>query len=195
MKNKFEHIRADKCLLKSDVIILTETWLEQTQTLDDQYKLYDYEENLNNMGRGRGIASYFKLNFKHSRNINYEGFSITKIENDKYDIIGVYRSQEGDVMNLITQLEILITEGKTTVIGGDMNVCGLAHPKNYITVTLIEKGFKQLVKKSTHIEGGLIDHMYLIQGKYDKFTYQVEEFPKYYSDHDGLGIILCEFEE
>ena len=81
MKNKFEHIRADKCLLKSDVIILTETWLEQTQTVNDQYKLDDYEENLNNMGRGRGIASYFKLNFKHTRNINYEGFSITKIEN------------------------------------------------------------------------------------------------------------------
>ena len=91
---------------------------------------------------------------------------------------------------MINQLEALITDGKTTLIGGDMNICALKYPNNYITETLKQKGFEQLVKRSTHIEGGMIDHLYLMQGVQTKFTYKVEEFAKYYSDHDGLGIIL-----
>ena len=192
MKNKFDHIRDDKCLLKSDLIVLTETWLEQTQSTYDQYQLTDYKENLNCIGRGRGIASYFNLKFKHTQDINYDGCSISKSEAEKLDVIGIYRSQEGNIMELISKLEDLITEGKTTVIGGDMNICALAHPKNYLSATLRQKGFEQLVKRSTHIEGGMIDHIYIIQGEKTRFSYKVVNFPKYYSDHDGLGIILSE---
>ena len=81
------------------------------------------------------------------------------------------------------------------MVGGDINVCALAHPRNYVTQSLIEKGFKQIVRKATHIEGGLIDHVYLKQGKNHKFSYIIENFPKYYSDHDGIGLILSEDQE
>ena len=80
-------------------------------------------------------------------------------------------------------------------MGGDFNICALAYPKNYIKQSLIQIGFKQLVQKSTHIEGGLIDHIYLIEGRHMKITYSVEVCPKYYSDHDGLGLTLLEEEE
>jgi hypothetical protein len=125
-------------------------------------------------------------------NINCEGFSISKIESDKLNIIGIYRSQEGNVMNLIEKLEALIDTGKTTVIGGDMNICALAQPKNYVTASLKEMGFQQIVTKATHIEGGLIDHVYINQGEDVKFAWVLEDFPKYYSDHDGLGLTLWE---
>ena len=95
---------------------------------------------------------------------------------------------------LIQELETLITYGKTTVVGGDFNICTLANPNNYITQSLKEIGFKQLVKKSTHVEGGLIDHIYLIEGKEEKISYTLEVFPKYYSNHDGLGITLTKDE-
>ena len=51
-------------------------------------------------------------------------------------------------------------------------------------------GFNQLMQKSTHIEGGLIDHVYLYQGEHKKVPYILEDFPKYYSDHDGIGLVL-----
>ena len=110
-------------------------------------------------------------------------------------MIGIYRSQEGNVTTLIQQLESLITEGKTTVVGGDFNICALANPKNYITQTLIGMGFKQIVNKPTHIEGGLIDHIYLIEGRKKTISYFIEICPKYYSDHDGLGLTLHEVDE
>ena len=52
---------------------------------------------------------------------------------------------------------------------------------------LKEKSFKQIVKKSTHINGGHIDHAY--EGNYETNPY-VEILLKYYSDHDALCITL-----
>ena len=181
--------------MKSDIIVLTETWLEHTQNEDDQYKLTEYEANLNSIGRGKGIASYYKLKMQNVTNINCEGFSITKLEAENFDIIGVYRSQGGTLTSLMSHLETLIVDGKTTVIGGDFNVCALASPKNHLSETLRQKGFIQLVQKTTHIEGGLIDHVYLVQGENMRFSCILEDFPKYYSDHDGIGIILIEKDE
>ena len=56
-------------------------------------------------------------------------------------------------------------------------------------------GFNQVVKNATHIEGGMIDHIYVKQGETKKVSYIIEEFPKYYSDHDGDDIILWEEED
>ena len=195
MKNKFQHIKADNSLLKSDIFILTETWLEEGQIESDQYDLPDFESNFNSIGRGRGIASYFKHMHKHKINVNGEGFSISKIVCENLDVIGIYRSQEGNITSLMNQLEALITKGRATIIGGDMNICALAEPKNHITESLRDKGFSQIVRKSTHIEGGLIDHVYITQGQVFKFSYILEYFTKYYSDHDGLGISLSKIQE
>ena len=41
MKNKFKHIKADESLLKSDVIVLTETWLEPDQ-IDHDYDFRNF---------------------------------------------------------------------------------------------------------------------------------------------------------
>jgi hypothetical protein len=191
IKNKFQNIKADRSMLKSDLIILTETWLEEGSNVDE-YHLPDYDSNFNNRGRGRGIASYYNTKFKHADNINSEGISISKMESEKLHVIGIYRSQEGSVVDLILKLEALIDTSKTTVIGGDMNICALAQPENYVTASLKEMGFQQIVTKSTHIEGGLIDHVYINQGENGKFAWVLEDFPKYYSDHDGLGLTLWE---
>ena len=125
-------------------------------------------------------------------NINSAGFSISKVESKVLDIIGIYRSQEGNVTDMIYKLETLIDPGKTSVIGGDLNICALAQPNNYVTASLKEMGFEQIVTRATHIEGGLIDHVYISQGENVKFAWVLEDFPKYYSDHDGLCLTLWE---
>ena len=187
IKNKFHNIKSDKWLLKSDILFLTEIWLDENKDTDT-YELLDYTANLNSRGRGKGMATYYKDRFKHAANISKDGFSISKVECKELDIIGIYRSQDGNVQDLIKELKDLIDSRKTTVIGGDMNICVLRKPNNYVTSSLKEMGFQQIVSKATHIDGGIIDHIYIAQGENVKLAWNLEYFPKYYSDHDGLGL-------
>ena len=192
--DKFHNIENDRSLLKSDIIVLTETWLEENDRKDD-YQLPGYRSNFNSSGRGRGIASYFKDEFKHVVNIKKEGFSLTKLESEKLDIIGIYRSQNGNVVDIINVLADMMDIGRTTVIGGDVNICALTQKNNYVTASLKEMGFKQIVTNATHVSGGAIDHVYINQGTLAKFNWSLEYMPKYYSDHDGLGLTMWESSE
>ena len=144
IKNKFGNIQADMTLLKSDVLILTETWLQEDQESCD-YQIKGYDMKLNNIGRGRGIACYFNNKFIHSKDINSEGFSICKITSSQIDIIGVYKSKEGDLKDLVSKINELIDENKMTIIGGDLNVCCLKLPNNHLSNNLKEIKFQQLI--------------------------------------------------
>ena len=53
-------------------------------------------------------------------------------------------------------------------------------------------GFKQLVTQATHEDGRALDHIYIRQGKTTRFDWALEYFPKYYSDHDGIGLTMWE---
>ena len=189
MKNKFKHIKADKSLLKSDVIVLTETWLEPKQ-MEKDYELENFSKSLSSKGRGKGIAVYFNHQFLHVKNIDADGFTISKLSSKNVDVIGIYKSRDGDSRDLMTQLDNLITENKTTIIGGDFNVCVLRCPNNLITERLQEKKFQQVVKQATHIEGGLLDHVYIKQIEDREYSLEIELSPKYYSDHDCIGVML-----
>ena len=81
-------------------------------------------------------------------------------------------------------------EKRTTIIGGDFNVCAHKHQKNYITEKLKELKFHQIVKQATHIEGGLIDQLYIKQGKETDVTWDMEIVPKYYTDHDCIRVTV-----
>ena len=188
MRNKFENLKADHSLLHSDLIILTETWLDEDQN-SECYELPGFEAELNSGGRGKGIAAYYNGRFTHKTNIKMNGISISMMETKEIDVIGVYRSQEGDLKDLIKKLETLIDDTKTTIIGGDLNVCVLRAPNNVVTQFLKKRGFLQIVKNVTHIEGGLLDHVYIHLDE-KVYSWAIEEFPKYYSDHDGIGLTL-----
>ena len=89
-------------------------------------------------------------------------------------------------------MKSLVDSEKTTVIGGDINICALAQRKNFVTESLEEMGFKQLVTQATHEDGRALDHIYIRQGKTARFDWALEYFPKYYSDHDGVGLTMWE---
>ena len=189
IKNKFENIESDRSLLLSDIFILTETWLEEDIDATE-YEMKEYKTDLNSRGRGKGIASYYNRRFSHVSNINGDGFQMSKLKSERIDVIGIYRSQGGNDREMIEKLKKIIDKEKTTIIGGDMNICVRAHPGNYLTKTLTEFGFQQVVTESTHMDGGIIDHIYVyIKGDIIA-KWSVEYFPKYYSDHDGVGLIL-----
>ena len=86
----------------------------------------------------------------------------------------------------------MIDIDKTSVIGGDMNICALQQSRNHVTASLKEMGFKQIVMTATHKEGGAIDHIYWRQGQNARYELALEYIPKYYSDHDALCLTLKE---
>ena len=128
-------------------------------------------------------------------NINCESFSVSKLETKNIDIIGMYRSQGANDKDMLEKLKIMIDKRKTTIIRGDMNVCVRANKENHDTKSLAELGFKQIVTESTHLDGGIIDQIYLSLRRNIGLKLSLEYFPKYYSDHDCLGLILYEDKE
>ena len=117
------------------------------------------------------------------------GISVTMTKSKDLDIIGIYRSQEGDINDLIGVLDTLIDKTRATIIGGDINVCVSKAPNNLVTRTLKERGYLQIVMTATHIEGGVLDHVY-INTYGGELSWDIAVFPKYYSDHDGIGLTL-----
>ena len=106
------------------------------------------------------------------------------------DVIGIYRSQDGSLKTLINNLQDIINLDKTTLILGDVNICQIERPKNKLCTFLAEQSFKQIIKKATHIDGGHIDHAYIMnKGNYEEDPH-VETIAKYYSDHDAICITL-----
>ena len=100
--------------------------------------------------------------------------------------------ESSSLVSLFDEIEDLITEEKLCLIGGDLNINILKHPNNFFISKMKEIKFEQYVRKATHTEGGLIDHIYIRQGNKKEFSWAVEHLPKYYSDHDGLGVIFWE---
>ena len=84
----------------------------------------------------------------------------------------------------------MIDNGKATLISGDFNVCLKKKPDNVLTQKLTKVGFSQLVDRSTHVEGGQIDHVYWRDPLGGWTDPVLELYSPYYSDHDGLLVTL-----
>ena len=80
-------------------------------------------------------------------------------------------------------------EGRPTLITGDFNACFIENFNNRLIQGLLTLGFKQLVHEGTHIQGRQIDHAYLLDPT-RKLNSVVVRYSPYYSDHDGICIVL-----
>ena len=58
-----------------------------------------------------------------------------------------------------------------------------------LTKFLLSIGFSQLIKNPTHIDGGLIDHLYFLPSV-ETLNIAVETYGKYYSDHDAICTVV-----
>ena len=159
LKNTHKDIIKDQTLLKSDILMLQETWL--TDQDSDEFEIPGYEKHFNNAGSGKGIAVYYRKEmFRHVSDIRQEQMQLTKFQTTELDIITVYRSERGNSVEFLNNIKSLITEERPTVICGDLNICYNATRHNRITKHLENNNFKQVVKYPTHIRGRLIDHFY-----------------------------------
>ena len=132
----FDNVKSDLSLYQSDLIILAETWLPTNTLITEHYQLVDFEGHLNNSGRGKGIAIFYKEDVDHIEDQNVENINISKVVSEDIDVIAVYRSRDGCLNTLIEKLQTLINFSKTTMIIGDMNICNKENPKNLLKTYL-----------------------------------------------------------
>ena len=186
LRKHYLDIISDNLLLKSDIICLQETWLEDDVTVNE-LEIEHYALHLNSNGRGKGLAIYYKKDtFKHEADVKEQNKQLSKFKSS--DILVTYRFQNGNLILLKQHLEELINREKPTMVVGDFNFCFLEDSsqslKNYLT-----GNFSQLVKEPTHIEGNLLDQAHLrdTEGLY---RCSVELHTKYYTDHRGVALLM-----
>ena len=184
----YEDIVRDKTLMKSTLIALSETWLEQKTVMN----INGYRAHFNSVGPGKGIAIYTRDDtFKPTIDITQENMQLTKLESEDLEVITVYRSEKGNTKELLQHIENNLNEDKSTVVMGDFNICYLANRNNTISKFLEANGFRQLVNEATHIKGRHIDHLYFKPGQKFKENPSIYRYSPYYSDHDGICATLA----
>ena len=187
LRKHFDDILTDSRVLRSNIICLQETWIEDDTP--HRYEIPSYTYHPNSFGRGKGIVIFYKQdNFEHIADIKKENLQLTKLSSITVDVIVVYRSQTCPYDNLNEAIKKLLTVGKPSLVVGDFNFCF----KDQTTSTkrfLIKSQFVQLIKEPTHSDGHILDQAYLL---YNERRQEIitEVDSKYYSDHRGLSVII-----
>ena len=189
LKKHYEDILYDSLLLKSDIICIQETWLDNDEETED-FKIPNYELHLNSKGNGKGIAAYYKKEeFTPSTTIKKDNIQISKFCSSVLDVIVLYRSQSASYLEVNDYIDTTLDPRKNQLIIGDFNFCFINDSSNATSEYLRRQNFRQLVHEPTHIGGHLLDQAYFreICGAVEC---SVEVQSKYFTDHRGLAIIV-----
>ena len=183
LTNNFDDIISDPTLKESTLLVLSETWLDQETT----FNINGYKSHYNSVGPGKGLALYYKAElFKLGPEIKEDKMQISKLVSNEVEVIVVYRSEKGNLNDLVEHLKKIINWEENTVITGDFNICYISNRKNKVTKYLENDGFSQLMNEATHIKGRHIDHLYFRPGNKPVETPSIYRYSPYYSDHDAI---------
>ena len=189
LQTHYDDISGDYVLLQADIIHLVETSLENDNM--EPYGIRSYRNESIIVKKGRGITTYVKDNLLVNVTVESKtGMQIIKISQRDIDCISVYRSQNGDEDVLLKTINEMINSEKATIVTGDMNICYNARRHSKFVQGMERTGFTQYVSESTHISGGLIDHIYWKNQKKSWEIQEIEQYTPYYSDHDALLVVL-----
>ena len=139
LNNNYDDIISDQTLLESNILVLSETWLGE----EDTAHINGYYSHLNSNGAGKGLAIFIKeeIPLPITTDIKKDKLQITKIEFEQLDVVAVYRSEQGNLAELLKHIEELINLQKSTVVCGDFNICYAANNKNKVTQWLEKNEF------------------------------------------------------
>ena len=171
--------------IRGRVIAIQETWCEVNQQYPN-LTVPGYSSSLVSCGRGKGIAMYFKEEFQPSGIINEELYQICRVSRPDLDVINVYISRGANKLNFLKDLGSLAKGSKPCIIVGDFNIDFLKNPNETIIKKILSNGFKQMVSDSTHVEGGLLDHVYV---RNHTCEYEISVNFPFYSDHGAVSVI------
>ena len=155
--------------------------------INNHLNIEGFNLHLTNHGNGKGVANYFKKDFKLTGEVNTNLFQMTKFSSDYCHVINIYRSQGAQTVSFIDNLKTLVGDNDCCYIVGDFNIDFLSnktlHP---IILWILSHGFVQLVQHATHESGSLLDYAFARSNK----EHVVDRFHwTYYSDHAAVSIV------
>ena len=186
LRQHYQDLNKDEFILKSDIICIQETWLEQDlEDTNDSFHHYYLH------GRSRGIALLSRTQPLNTVSFQSENCSLMLASYPGYDVCNIYRFASSTQIQRFTG-EVLphLDPAKTTVILTDCNLDYLKTPDNCFTASLEQRGFKQLVTKPTHILGGLLDHIYFYSPSPEASCKLYKAHSVFWSDHTCMAAIL-----
>ena len=182
-----EDIKADNKILKADVVHLDETHIQGECSIE----VDGYNGHYVNVGNGKGIATFRKTSVDATTTLlKLSTLQIVKVSMLEIDSVNVYRSSSHSIIETSEAINSFIDPDKVTIITGDFNICFSKKKTNAISTDLERKGFSQLQMESSHIKGGVIDHVYW-HDPTSKWNLPIlERHTVWYSDHDAILISL-----
>ena len=146
LNKNFEHMQSVSMIKKCDVICIQETWIYHDCDITNDFNLKEYSSHFTNIGRGKGIVTYYKENFKFNKEVGNPSYQMCKVSSEDTDIINVYRSSNAPA-SFLDDLKNLIDADKTTHIIGDFNICYRKYRQNNKMIQYLEgKGFRYVMK-------------------------------------------------
>ena len=187
----FRDIRKDSKLQNGHVLHLLETSLPADADTDD-ITIHGYKGRFLNIGNGKGISTFSRddVASDHLEDVVKSSLQISKVLVKGLDSISVYRSSNHSIPDLSEALDSLIDVRRPTLITGDLNICAKKHSSNGVTVLLKRKGFKSIIDRPSHIQGGHIDHIYWLDSDNTYNLPSVEYYSPYWSDHDAMLVTI-----
>ena len=186
-----EDLWLDPVVQKSDIVCVQETWLEDHESEDDRYLPEGFKGLFCCHGRGKGIAIFVKSSIfgnSSATSVANPNLQMMKLIMPTLDIINVYRSKQEPLSEVRRHLESVVEPRKPTLVLGDFNFCYMKE-KNQLSEWLEEVGFQQMVVSATHIEGGLLDHVYLLLPD-ETADVLIGQYDNYFTDHDTIALLL-----
>ena len=186
LQQHYKDLQKDEFIMKSDIICIQETWLEA----DPKEQISQFETHYIHR-RSKGIAVFTKLEPIHLRNFETNACSIIKATYINFDLINVYRfSGENSIIQFTEEVLPLLDLERTQIIVGDMNIDLLKTSHNFYSHSLEQKGFEQMVRRPTHVLGGLIDHVYFYSPKMEASCTLYKQHTVFWSDHTCQSLML-----
>ena len=187
INKNFANFSTSSTSKQAQVICLQETWMDPLSPQIDLMENEGLQQHNNSIGKGKGITTFYKQIYFWVGDVTDANYQLTKLKSDVMDVINVYRSDGAENNAFVEDLVGMITSGKQTLILGDFNICYISEFSNLVFQELRSKGFKQLVKHPTHMEGRLIDLVFFLSPD-QTICYEVKQLAQYFTDHDLLKV-------
>ena len=186
LQQHFRDIQKDEFLMKSDIICVQETWLESDPN-ESMTHFHEYYVH----GRSKGIAIFTKQQPLCRESLQTAMCSVIKLTFMKFDLINIYRFSSGhDIIQFTKEVLSLLDESRTQILVGDLNIDLFKNPVNWFTQTMKQKGFTQMVRRATHVLGGLIDHVYFHSPNMEASCTLYKHHNVFWSDHTCQSLVI-----
>jgi len=198
LRPKSASIRHHKELNDSDVLFFTETQISHDANIEEvEYNLRPFKMVFNNdadkfKSLAIGHRDYVTLIDQHVSGFSMVELRKTEFSDKIFKILLLYRSRQETLGSFFDKLtRILVEEPNTNIITGDFNIDLLKESVESEALSDQQHlfQFSQLVVDfPTHVDGGLLDHIYVRTSLYDQYSFTCFKYCTNLSDHDVLKV-------